>query len=75
MRRRKEDGDGKVKKANRALRNSEKEESTGTFEFILYASAAVLRIQQCCGSGSGIGCLFDPCIRAESWMNNPDHIL
>jgi hypothetical protein len=40
--------------------------------------------RQCCGSGSGIGCLFDPWIRDPGWvesqhpdpgsaMNNPDH--
>ncbi len=38
---------------------------------------------QCCGSGSGIRCLFDPWIRDPGWvkskdpgsgMNNPDHI-
>jgi hypothetical protein len=40
---------------------------------------------QCCGSGSGIRCLFDPWIRDPGWVkskdpdpgsgtNNPDHI-
>jgi hypothetical protein len=40
---------------------------------------------RCCGSGSGIGCLFDPWFRDPGWvesqhpdpgsgMNNPDHI-
>jgi hypothetical protein len=42
-------------------------------------------LDQCCGSGSGIPCLFGPWIRNPGWiksqdpelgsgMNNPDHI-
>jgi hypothetical protein len=27
---------------------------------------------QCCGSGSGIRCLFDPWIRDPGWVNNQD---
>ncbi len=27
---------------------------------------------QCCGSGSGIQCLFDPLIRYPGWVKNPD---
>ncbi len=27
---------------------------------------------QCCGSGSGIRCLFDPWIRDQGWVKNQD---
>jgi hypothetical protein len=33
--------------------------------------AAVLLIQ-CCGSGSKIRCLFDPCIRYPGWVKSQD---
>ncbi len=53
---------------------------------LLYIQEVEL-IRLCCGSGSGIRCLFDPWIRDTGWeksqdldpgygsgMNNPDHI-
>ncbi len=52
---------------------------------LLVSGSKMLRCQQCCGSRSGIRCLFDPWIRDPGWvdsqhsdpgsaMNNPDHI-
>jgi hypothetical protein len=55
------------------------EECAGKIVFVLRG------FRQCCGSGSGIRCIFDPWIRDPGWVesqhpdpgcgiNNPDHI-
>ncbi len=63
-------------------------ENTVTLLVILPVSNVTLPIKfiffyQCCGSGSGIRCLFDPWSRDPGWvkiqdrgsgLNNPDHI-